>query len=294
MRTLTDGEKKKATSQAGKWSTPGSRLANLAVHAALIIGIFMVIAPFLWTITASLKSKPSMIWRAPYFYPTTFAWENYVEAWKTASFSRFYLNTAIMTGALVLGQVFLSAMAAYAFARLQFFGRNTLFLVFLGTTMIPFFVIMLPSYLIVEKLGWLDTYWALTVPRLVSAFAIFLLRQAFLGIPKELDEAACMDGCSAWKTLWLIIMPLSKPALAAVAIFAFLFGWNDFLWPLLVTRSPEMSTIQIGLTSFQGRYYNDQVHLMAAVTTATIPSLLLFIVAQRYFVRGVATIGLKG
>ncbi len=280
----------------GSWRTSRryrSRLANLVIHAALLIGIFLVIAPFLWMITTSLKPLRQM-WNPPYFYPATFEWRNYLEAWKMGDFARYYLNTAIMTGTLVLGQVFLSAMAAYAFARLQFFGRDALFLIFLGTTMIPFFVIMLPSYLIVEKLGWIDTYWALTVPRLVSAFAIFLLRQSFMAIPRELDEAASMDGCSPWKILWSIILPLSKPALATVAIFAFLFGWNDLLWPLLVTRSPEMRTIQVGLTLFQGRYWNNQVRLMASVAMATVPSLLLFTLAQRYFVRGVATIGLKG
>ncbi len=273
-----------------RWRT---LLCNLAVHGGLAAGAFLVMVPFLWTITTSLKPL-RQTWTPPFFYPTSFQWRNFAEAWKAANFSRFYLNTVVMTGAIVLGQVVFSSMAAYAFARLRFFGRDVLFLVVLGTTMIPFYTILLPSYLIVQRLSWLDTYAALTVPRLVGAFAIFLLRQYYLGIPKELDEAASMDGCSAWKTLWLIIIPLSKPALATVGIFAFLFGWHDFLWPLMVTRSPEMSTIQYGLSTFNGKYANQWVHLTAGITTATIPTLVLFAAAQRYFVRGVASVGLKG
>jgi len=153
-----------------------SRLSGVTIHAGLILGLLLVLGPFLWMITASLKPL-RLLWRPPYFYPTSFEWRNYAEAWRTTDFSRFYLNTSVMTGGIVLGQVFLSAMAAYAFARLRFLGRDALFLVFLGTAMIPFFVIMLPSYMIVERLRGIDTYWALIVLRLVSPFAIFLLRQ---------------------------------------------------------------------------------------------------------------------
>lgn len=282
-----------AVARIGRRRRWHARLVNLAVHGGLIAGAFLVMVPFLWTITTSLKPL-RQTWTPPFFYPATFTWRNFVEAWRAANFARFYLNTAVMTAVIVAGQVVFSAMAAYAFARLKFFGRDVLFLVILGTTMIPFYTILLPSYLIVQKLSWLDTYAALTVPRLVSAFAIFLLRQYYLGIPKELDEAAYMDGCSAWKTLWLIVFPLAKPALATVGIFAFLFGWHDFLWPLMVTRSPEMSTIQYGLSTFNGKYSNQWVYLTAGIITATIPTLALFAVAQRYFVRGVASVGLKG
>lgn len=262
-------------------------------HVLLLAGGLVVILPFLWMVTTSLKPI-KLTYAPPYLIPTHFEWQNYLVAWQAAPFARFYLNSFIMAIGITGGQLLFSSLAAYAFARLRFPGRDILFLVFLGTMMVPFHVTLIPSYLIVRWLGWLDTYQALIVPRLVSAFGIFLLRQYYFTIPTELDEAALIDGCSRLGVWWRIILPLSQPALAALAIFAFLFAWNDFLWPLVVTNNPEMRTIQLGLAMFQGRYGTQWTYLMAGTVTATIPGILVFLLGQRRFIEGITLTGLKG
>jgi multiple sugar transport system permease protein len=270
-----------------------TRWPRILLHLGLILGGGLILLPFLWSITTSLKPL-AQTHTPPYFVPTYFQWENYVTAWEAAPFPRFYLNTLFMTVFVVGGQVVFGAMAAYAFARLHFPGRNVLFLIFLGTMMVPIHVTLIPSYLIVQRLGWIDSYRALIVPRLVSVFGIFLLRQYFLTLPRELDEAALLDGCSRFGVLWRIILPLSKPALAALTIFAFLFAWNDFLWPLIVTNDPLMRTVQLGLAMFQGKYGTRWTYLMAGTVTATIPSIVIFLLGQKRFIEGIAMTGMKG
>lgn len=283
----------------GRWtsnSRRGRRRRNYwpAVRQMLLLcGALVITAPFLWTLTTSLKPI-RQTFDPPYLYPIHFEWRNYLEAWHAAPFARYYLNSAVMTFGIVAGQIVFSAMSAYAFARLRFPGRDALFLMFLGTMMVPFYVLLIPSYLIVERLGWVDTYWALVVPRVVSAFGIFLMRQSFLSVPRELDEAALIDGCSRFGILWRIVLPLSRPAIVTLGVFAFLFSWNDFLWPMIVSRSPEMYTIQVGLQTFMGKYGTLWVNLMAGVVTSTLPAVLLFLLAQSYLVKGIATSGLKG
>lgn len=268
-------------------------LARGLNHALLLAGGLAVVSPFLWMITTSLKPI-KLTYAPPYLLPTHFEWRNYLVAWQAAPFARFYLNSLIMAVGITSGQLLFSSLAAYGFARLRFPGRDILFLVFLGTMMVPFHVTLIPAYLIVRWLGWLDTYQALIVPRLVSAFGIFLLRQYYLTIPTELDEAALMDGCSRLGVWWRILLPLSQPALAALAIFAFLFAWNDFLWPLVITNDPDMRTIQLGLAMFQGRYGTQWTYLMAGTVTATIPGILVFLLGQSRFIEGITLTGLKG
>jgi len=168
-----------------------------------------------------------------------------------------------------------------------------LFLLFLGTLMIPFHLQLIPSYLLVQRLGWLNTYAALIVPRLASAFGIFLMRQYFRTIPRELDEAAMIDGCSPFGVLFRVLLPIARPAVATLGLFAFLFAWNDFLWPLIVTTSPEKLTIQVGLAMFSGKYGTQWVYLMAGTVTATLPVLALFVLAQRWIIQGLTMGGLK-
>jgi len=271
----------------------GFYYGRIVLYAFLILFGVIVILPYLWMLTMSLKPVKE-IFSPPYLFPVHFQLKNYFEAWNAAPFARFYFNTAVMTVFIVAGQVIFSAMAAYAFVRLKFPGREILFLIFLSTMMVPFHVTLIPSYLIVLRLGWLDTFKALIVPRLVSAFGIFLLRQYFLTIPAELDHAASMDGCSKLGILWRIIIPLSMPALSALAIFSFLFAWNDFLWPLVVTNSPLMRTIQLGLAMFQGKYGTRWNYLMAGTVTASIPAIAAFLIGQRRFIEGITLTGLKG
>jgi len=258
----------------------------------LLVGAFVSAMPFLWMITTSLKPE-SALYQAPLLIPTHFHWENYLKAWNAAPFPRFFLNSLIMTAGIVLCQTLFSAMAGYAFARLRFPGRDLLLLLVLGTMMIPFPVTLIPSFLVVNSLGWIDTYNALIIPRAVSAFAIFLFRQFFLSLPKELEEAALIDGAGRLGIFFRIVLPLSTPALAASAIFSFLFAWNDFLWPLLVTNSTNMRTVQLGLAVFQGQYGVFWTLLTAAATIITLPALLAFLAAQKQFIAGITTTGLK-
>jgi multiple sugar transport system permease protein len=266
---------------------------QVAVHAALIVVAATVIVPFLWMITTSLKPE-RMVHLAPYLVPTHFNWRNYADAWRADDFTRFYLNSAVMALGITAGQLLFASLAGYAFARLRFPGRTILFWLVLLTMMVPVYVTLIPSYLVVKSLGWLDSYPALIVPRLVGAFGIFLMRQHYLTIPRDLEEAALLDGASRLRIWAGIILPLSGPAVATLGIFSFLFAWNDFLWPLIVTTSPEMRTIQLGLAMFTGKYGTQWTLLMAGTVTATLPALLVFVFGQRWFVRGVAMTGVKG
>lgn len=261
-------------------------------HLLLGLGALSVIGPLLWMLTTSLKPAGD-VFNPPFLYPKTLRWENYERAWQAAPFARYYLNTAVMTAGIVAGHVLFDAMAAYAFARLRFPLRNTLFMTFLATMLVPQFVTVIPAYALVTSFGWLDTYWALIVPRLVDVFGIVLLRQYFATIPGELEEAARVDGAGRLRIFVQIFIPLARPALATVAMFSFLYAWNDFLWPLLVTNSDDLRTIQIGLAAFQGRYGTRWNYLMAGTVTATLPCLFMFIVFQRALVRGIALTGLK-
>jgi multiple sugar transport system permease protein len=272
---------------------PRSRARAVLTHALLLSGALVSAMPFLWMITTSLKPAGAL-YDPPLLVPIHFEWSNYAEAWRAAPFPRFFMNSAIMAVGITLAQTVLSAMAGYAFARLRFPGRDALFFLILGTMMIPFPVTLIPSYMIIAGLGWIDTYQALIVPRAVSAFAIFLFRQFFLGLPREYEEAALLDGASRFAIFWRIVLPLSTPVIAASAVFSFLFAWNDFLWPLVVTTSPRMQPIQVGLAMFHGQYGIFWTLLMAATVLAIIPAVLVFLVAQRRFIEGIASSGVKG
>ena len=269
-----------------------TRVTNLARHAVLIVGAAAVILPFLWMFTTSLQSRAETYTNAS-IIPTSWHWENYLTAWTAAPFGQYYLNSIIMAAGIVSGHLVLDALAAYAFARLRFPLRNVLFVILLAALMIPTFVTIIPAYSLVASFGWIDTYWGLIVPRLADVFGIILLRQFFSSVPAELEDAARIDGCSRAGTFFRIMVPLSLPAFATLAIFSFLFAWNDFLWPLLVTNSDELRTIQIGLSAFQGRYGTSWNYLMAGTLTATVPSIIVFMIFQRALVRGIASSGLK-
>lgn len=269
------------------------RSRTVLIHALLLVGAFVAAMPFLWLITTSLK-PPGALYQQPLLFPVQFEWSNYAEAWTAAPFPRFFLNSAIMAIGITLAQTLFSGMAGYAFARLRFPGRDVLFFLILGTMMIPFPVTLIPSYIIVANLGWIDTYQALIVPRAVSAFAIFLFRQFFLTVPREYEEAAFIDGASRLGVFWRIVLPLSTPVIAASAVFSFLFAWNDFLWPLVVAPSPSMQPIQVGLAMFQGQYGTFWTLLAAATVLSIIPAIIVFLFAQRRFIEGLTAGGLKG
>ncbi len=244
-------------------------------------------------VLTSFKDLSEILVYPPKWLPSKFAWDNYFNAFAAAPFGRFYLNSIFVAVTVTLGQLVTCSMAAFAFARLKFWGREVLFVIFLGTMMIPGQVTMIPSFMMLYWLGWVDSYKALIVPGLASAFGTFLLRQFFLTIPRELEEAAYIDGCSRAGALWRIILPLSKPALATLAIFTFMGVFNDFLWALIVVNSEEMRTVQLGLAIFRDRYTTEWDKLMAGSVAATVPILLIFFFGQQYFIKGITLSGLK-
>lgn len=254
------------------------------IHILLLIIGFVVLMPFFWMITTSLK-PPALIRVPPHLIPTHFYWQNYAISLEAAPFGRYYLNTSIVILGIVTGQLFFSSLAGYAFARLRFPGRNILFLILLSTLMIPMYITMIPSYLIIQSFGLLNTYSGLVLPFLVSAFGIFLFRQFYITFPKELEDKALMDGCSRLQIWRYIFLPLSKPAFAALGIFAFLFAWNSFLWPLIVTTDPNMWTIQLGLAMFSGKYSTQLTYLMAGTTISVIPAIIIFVILQKYYLK---------
>lgn len=223
-----------------------------------------------------------------------FIWQNYPEAWNVVPFGRFFINSIFVAICVTFGQVFTSSLAAYAFARLNFKFRDQLFLGYLATMMIPGTVIIIPVFIVIKLLNWIDTYQALILPAVFSAYGTFMLRQFFLSIPKDLEESAFIDGASKFTIYWRIILPLSKPALATLTTFVFMGVWNDFMWPLIVTNSMDMKTLPVGLASFQGLYTTNWTLLMAGAVIVLIPILILYVFNQRYFIKGIVLSGLKG
>jgi len=281
---------------------------RLLLHIVLIAGGFTMILPFLWMISTSLKPESEIFRFPPVFVPKTWDWANYVEAMKAAAFGRYFINTIIYAVAVTATNLVFCSMAAYAFARLRFRGRNVLFILVLGTMMIPPQVTMVPVFIMLKRWplvggnnllgvgghGLLNSYTGLVLPMAVGAFGIFLLRQFFMTLPSELEDAARIDGCSEAGIYWRIILPLSKPALATVGIFTFTAAWNQFIWPLLIMSKDSMKTLQVGLQVFQTQYTTTWDLLMAATVVLTVPVLVIFVFGQRYFTRGIALSGMKG
>lgn len=273
---------------------PGISFGRLVVHALLLGGAVVMVLPFVWMLSTSLKSNGEALSIPPRLIPETPIWQNYADVVNQLNYGRFFLNSLIVAALRVGGQLFTCSLAAYAFARLRFRGRNALFALYLAALMVPFQVYMIPDFIVMKYLGWLDTLQGIAVPGMFSAFGIFLLRQAFLSLPRELEEAAFLDGASPPAILWRVVLPLSRPALASLTILTFLYSWNDLLWPLIVTRSEQNYVLPIGLALLQGQYQTNWAWLMAAGVMATLPVIILFLLAQRYFIEGIAMSGVKG
>jgi multiple sugar transport system permease protein len=255
---------------------------------------FTMLVPFLYMVSTSLMDELEVFQFPPPLLPGSPRWANYPDALTALPFNRFFLVSAVTSISVVLGSLATSAAAAYAFARLRFPGRDRIFLLYLATLMVPGIVLLLPRFLLVQGLGWVDTFRGLIVTELVQVWGIFLLRQYFLSVPRELEDAARMDGAGEWTIFTRIVLPLSKPALATVALFTFVDQWKSFLWPLIVTRSMDMRTVEVGISRFAGLYYANWPYQMAAAVVAILPIILLFFFFQRYFVRGIQLTGIKG
>jgi ABC-type glycerol-3-phosphate transport system permease component len=279
------------TAQRLRWRTP-------ATHLVLGVGGFLMMVPFFWLLSSSFKLPQEIFRLPPVFIPSTLRWENYYEVLFDQPFPRLVRNTLIVTVSATLGQVLTSSMAAYGFARLRFPGRDVLFGAILATLMLPYAVTLIPVYVMFKNLGWIGTFLPLIVPFWFGggAFNIFLLRQFFLAIPNELDEAALMDGASYPTIFARIIVPLSVPALVVVLIFSFLFHWNDFLAPVIYLNRIDLWTVAIGILGLKGALgTRDTTHLMMAMSTLMLlPIVAIFFVAQRAFIQGIVLTGLKG
>jgi multiple sugar transport system permease protein len=262
-------------------------------HVSLILVSFVAIFPFLWMLSTSLKSQNEVFELIPQLVPKAWRFENYADVLDFIPFTRMYLNTIVVSIARVAGEVVFAALAGYAFAQLRFPGRNILFIMVLAILMVPVQVTMVPNYVLLQNLGWLDTYQGLIVPRLFSAFGMFLFRQFFMTMPRELIDAARIDGCNPFQTFRFVALPLAKPIIAAFGFLSFLYAWNDFLWPLIVVSSMDMNVLSVGISFFQGQNIANVPLMMAASTMAIMPIVVIFAVAQRHFVEGITLTGLK-
>ncbi|WP_022798047.1 carbohydrate ABC transporter permease [Thermus islandicus] len=271
-----------------------TKLWDAVVFLLLLLGGLTMIVPFLWMVSTSLKAPGTVFDLPVQLWPSELHWENYSRVLTTVPFGRWYLNSLILALGLTLLNLTSGAMAGYAFARFRFRGQALLFLLFLATLMIPVHVLIIPLFILMRNLGWVDTYYALILPGLFDAFAIFLMRQHFLQLPRELEEAAIVDGATPWQIYWKVALPLAAPALATLGTFTFLAGWNSFLWPLIVTNSLEMRPLTVGLAVFQGQFSTEWTVLMAGLTLGTLPPILVFLLAQRYFIQGLTLGSLKG
>lgn len=282
---------------AGGLSRTGARrLGDFLAHLLLVSGSLLFAGPFLWMLMSSFKTQFEIYRFPPVLLPEAMQWMNYVVVFRDQPFARYIGNSLFVSGCVTVGVILTSSLAGYSFSRLRFPGRDKLFLMYLGTMMIPGAVLLIPSFVLMRWLNWLDTYYALIIPGLVSAWGTFLMRQFMLTIPSELEDAAFMDGASRLRIYWTIILPVSKPVIATLAIFTFMGVWNELLWPVIILRTPEMYTLPIGLAKFQSRWPNRTPwHLvMAASTISVLPILILFMAGQKYYVQGIVTTGLKG
>jgi multiple sugar transport system permease protein len=270
-------------------------IIRILIVIVVLLGAFTMLLPFIWMIMTSLKTDQDVFTIPVSWIPESFQWGNYPKAWEVADFSRYIFNSVFVTTVVVSVSLFFNSMAGYAFAKYRFRWRETIFILLLSTMMIPGQVTMIPVYLILKQLGFLDTYAGLIVPTLATAFGIFIMRQFMQAIPDELLDAARIDGAGEFRIFFQIIIPLSKPALSALGIFTFVGSWNDFLFPLLVVSSDSMKTLPLAIASLSaGQYVQSWPILMAAATFVTLPVIVVFFMGQKYFIEGITMTGIKG
>lgn len=275
-------------SQRAAWKNAGILLLMAA-------GAVLMLLPFWVMVMTSLVGSDEVFRMPPRLWPGHWHWENYERLFQQAPMGLYFLNSVLVSGVTTVGNVLFSAMAAYAFSRLQFPHKNKLFFVFLMTMMVPPQVNIVPLFFLMRTFHWLDSYAALIVPGLFGAFGVFMLRQWFNGLPKELEEAARLDGCGPWQIFWRIALPLATPALAALAIFVFINTWNSFMWPLIATHSEAMRTLPVGIATLKGSFRDttDWTVLMAAATLSILPVVAVFLVGQKQFMQGLLSGGVK-
>jgi multiple sugar transport system permease protein len=269
----------------------------VVARGGLMLAIVAVmLLPFLWMLSTSLKPQQYILQATPQLIPDPLSFDSYTGLMERINLFRTAANSAFVAVATTVGQGVISAMAAYAFSRMRWRGRDTVFVLYLATLMIPAVVLVIPQFILVRSLGWVNSYAGLIVPGLFSAFGVFLLRQAFLGLPKDFEEAAFVDGANHWIIFWRIVLPLSGPSLATLAVFSFMGSWNAYLWPLFAARRDEVMTLPVALATLQAgpRALTEWNMVMAGSVVAVLPILLVYLLAQRWFVSGVISSGIKG
>lgn len=275
---------------------PNNLAAYLPQYTLMLVLVAVMLLPFAWMLSTSLKEQQYVLETPPQLLPNPASFESYVALGEKIDLGRTFFNSAFVAIAGTIGQIVISAMAAFAFARINWRGRNTVFVLYLATMMIPSVVLVIPQFVLVRNLGWVNSYAALIVPAMFSAFGTFLLRQSFLGLPKDFEEAALVDGANPFTIFWRIVLPLSQPALATLAVFSFMGLWNSYLWPLFVARRPEIVTMPVALATLNAgpRALTEWNVVMAGAVVSVLPILVVYLFAQRWFVRGVVSSGIKG
>ncbi len=262
-------------------------------YVVLVAGGLLMIIPFWWMLVTSLKAPGSVLTVPPELFPRQPTIASYQRVFDTVPIGQMFFNSLVVTVVSVGAQIITSAMAAYAFARMQWRGRDAVFLLYVATLMVPSQVTITPLFILMQRLGWVDTYQGLIAPSIVSAFGTFLLRQAMLSVPREYEEAAVLDGANHWTIFRQVVVPMIGPSLATLAVFATMSTWNSFLWPLFVTRDERLMTLPVGLALLHGRFTTEWSMVMAGAVISVVPIILVYLAAQRAFVRGVALSGLK-
>ena len=269
-------------------------LRRVLLYIVLILIAIIMVVPFLWMLSTSLKTQYDAVKIPPVWIPDPPQWENYVKLFTEQPMFQFMLNTIKIVFFVVLGQLFFSSLAAYSFARISFKGRNVVFFFYIATLMVPGQVTMIPTYLMFAKAGLTDNHLALILPAFFSAFGVFLLRQFFMSLPRELEEAAEIDGCNPFMTYWRIMLPLVVPAMLTLGVFTLMNTWNDYMGPLIYLSSPEKYTMTLGIAYFKGVYTTQWNLVMAGSLVSVVPILIAYLCAQKYFIEGIAFSGVKG
>lgn len=270
--------------------------SSIVVPIMMVLLVIVAVTPFLWMLSTSLKSQEYILQTTPQLIPDPLTFESYTQLTDRVDLPRIFFNSLFVAVVGTFGQIVVAAMAAYAFSRMTWRGRDTIFLLYLATMMIPAVVLVIPQFILVRSLGWVNSYAALIVPGLFSAFGTFLLRQAFKSLPRDFEEAAFVDGANHFVIFWRIDLPLVRPALATLAVFSFMGLWNSYLWPLFAARREEVMTLPVALATLQAgpRALTEWNMVMAGAVITVLPILLVYIVAQRWFVRGIISSGIKG
>lgn len=275
----------------GRWS--GMKGKDFVIWMLLVGGAIVMAFPLYWMFVTAVRPKSELFDGGFDLLPSRLAWSNFSEAWGKLPWSQFYINSFVIVIIAVVITVFINLLAGYTFAKYEFWGRNVLFLLLISTLMIPIQVIMVPEFLIVSRLGWVDTYWGVVIPRSAEAFGLFMVRQFMVSIPDELLEAARLDGAGEFKIFWKVVLPLSWPVIAVLTIFTFMWRWNDFAWPLVVLQDRASYTVPLGLNLMKGQFFTDWTGIMSMSLLSIVPMLIVFVFFQRYFIQGIASTGMK-